>query len=333
MLPATITFIVRRLIHAIPVVLIVAVGVFFILEVAPGDAVDAYLGGLGGGDLALAEQLRQQWGLDQSVLVRFLAYMQSVVTLDLGRSVTVGAPVTEAILNRLPTTLLLMGSAILMSAVLGSLLGGVAAMRRGRPLDNFLTTAALALNAIPGFWLGLIFIVVFVVWLGWFPSAGLSSVNGPKDLVGHSLDVAWHLVLPVCTLGLTYMALYLRLMRGAMTDTRSAPWVRAAKARGLPSNRVVRRHIARPALLPVATMLGLQIGAMLGGSVVIETVFAIPGLGSLAYLAVSNRDLPLIAGIVLAGTVVVIVVNIVVDLSYRRLDPRVTDERMSSGAG
>ena len=145
--------------------------------------------------------------------------------------------------------------------------------------------------------------------------------------------MAWHLVLPVCTLGLTYMALYLRLMRGAMTDTRSAPWVRAAKARGLPSNRVVRRHIARPALLPVATMLGLQIGAMLGGSVVIETVFAIPGLGSLAYLAVSNRDLPLIAGIVLAGTVVVIVVNIVVDLSYRRLDPRVTDERMSSGAG
>ncbi len=112
MLPATLTFIVRRLIHAIPVVLIVAVGVFFILEAAPGDAVDAYLADIGGGDLALAEQLRQQWGLDQSVLVRFLAYMQSVVTLDLGRSVTVGAPVTEAILNRLPTTLLLMGSAI-----------------------------------------------------------------------------------------------------------------------------------------------------------------------------------------------------------------------------
>src|SRR6187399_311573 len=272
MLPATITFIVRRLIHAIPVVLIVAVGVFFILEVAPGDAVDAYLGGIGGGDLALAEQLRQQWGLDQSVLVRFLAYMQSVLTLDLGRSVSVGMPVSEAILNRLPTTLLLMGSAIVMSAVLGSLLGAIAAMRRGSALDTVLTTTGLALNAIPGFWLGLIFIVVFVVWLGWFPNAGLSTINGPEDPLGHALDVAWHLVLPVCTLGLTYMALYLRLMRGAMTETRSSTWVRAARARGLSGDRVVRRHIARPALLPVVTMIGLQIGTMLGGSVVIETV-------------------------------------------------------------
>ncbi len=333
MLPPTLVFIVRRLIHAIPVVLIVAVGVFCILEAAPGDAVDSYLASIGGGDLALAEQLRRQWGLDDSVWVRFLAYMQSVVTLDLGRSVTVGVPVTEAILTRLPTTILLMGSAIAMSAVLGGLLGGVAAMHRGRRLDTFLTTSGLLLNAIPGFWLGLILIVVFVVWLGWFPSAGLSTVNGPSDPVGHALDVAWHLVLPVCTLGLTYMALYLRLMRGAMTETRDSPWVRAARARGLPSGRIIRRHIARPALLPVATMLGLQIGTMLGGSVVIETVFAIPGLGSLAYLAVSNRDLPLIAGVVLAGSVVVIVANIVVDLSYGRLDPRVTDERLRSGVG
>jgi peptide/nickel transport system permease protein len=333
MLPPTFRFVVRRLIHAIPVILIVAVGVFFILEAAPGDAVDAYLGDIGGGDLALAEQLRQQWGLDQSVLVRFLAYLQSVVTLDLGRSVSVGMSVTDAILTRLPTTLLLMGSAIVMSAVLGTLLGGVAAMRRGSPIDTLLTTSGLALNAIPGFWLGLIFIVVFVVWLGWFPNAGLSSINGPKDPIGHALDVAWHLVLPVCTLGLTYMALYLRLMRGSMTETRSSAWVRAARARGLPGDRVVRRHIARPALLPVATMIGLQIGTMLGGSVVIETVFAIPGLGSLAYLAVANRDLPLIAGIVLAGTVLVIVVNLIVDLSYGRIDPRVTDERLRSGVG
>ena len=140
-------------------------------------------------------------------------------------------------------------------------------------------------------------------------------------------------MLPVVTLGLTYMALYLRLMRGAMTETRSSTWVRAAKARGLPQDRITRRHIARPALLPVVTMIGLQVGAMLGGSVVIETVFAIPGLGSLSYLAVSSRDLPLIAGIVLAGTVLVIVVNLIVDLSYRRLDPRVTDERLGAGAG
>jgi peptide/nickel transport system permease protein len=133
--------------------------------------------------------------------------------------------------------------------------------------------------------------------------------------------------LPVLTLALTYMALYQRLMRGAMVETRASGWVRAAKARGLPHGRIVRGHIARPALLPVVTMLGLQAGTMLGGSVVIETVFAIPGLGSLAYLAVSRRDLPLVAGVILAGTLMVIVINLLVDVSYARLDPRVTDQR------
>jgi peptide/nickel transport system permease protein len=327
------SLVLRRLLHAIPVILIVAVGVFVLLELAPGDAVDAYLGQTGTGDAALAEQLREAWGLDQSVWVRFLAYMQGVLTLDLGWSTAAGAPVTEAILTRLPTTLLLMGSAVAFSAILGSFLGAVAAMRRGGLVDGTVTTGALVLNAIPGFWLGLLLIVVFVLWLDWFPLAGIATINGPTDPLGHALDIGWHLVLPVVTLGLTYMALYLRLMRGAMTETRSSTWVRAAKARGLPSDRITRQHIARPALLPVVTMIGIQAGALLGGSVVIETVFAIPGLGSLAYLAVSNRDLPLIAGIVLAGTVLVIVVNLVVDLSYRRLDPRVTDERLGAGVG
>lgn len=333
MIPPTLAFVTRRLLHGIPVVIIVAIGVFVILESAPGDAVDAYLAQIGGGDRALAEQLRQQWGLDQSVLTRFLAYMQSVLTLDLGRSVAMGMPVTEAVLTRVPTTMLLMGSAVALSAVLGSVLGGVAAMRRGGAVDGVITTSGLILNAMPGFWLGLILIVVFVVWLGWFPIAGFESIDGPTDPLGHALDVAWHLVLPVVTLGLTYMALYLRLMRGAMIDSRSSTWVRAARARGIPANRITLRHIARPAMLPVVTMLGLQMGAMLGGSVVIETVFSIPGLGSLAYLAVSNRDLPLIAGVLLAGTVMVIVINLVVDLSYARIDPRVADERMRTGVG
>ncbi len=329
----TLFLILRRLLHGIPVVLIVAIGVFLILEAAPGDEVDAYLARIGGGDQAIAEQLRERWGLDRTVVVRFLGYMESVVRLDLGWSSSAGMPVTTAILQRLPTTILLMGSAITMSMLLGSLLGAMAAMHRGSALDGAITSGGLLLNAIPGFWLGLVLIVVFVVWLGWFPVAGIASVNGPTDPLGHALDVAWHLVLPVTTLALTYMALYLRLMRGAMVETRSSTWVRAARARGLDGGRITRRHIARPALIPVVTMLGLQAGAMLGGSVVIESVFAIPGLGSLAYQAVSDRDLPLIAGVVLAGTVMVIVVNLIVDLSYARLDPRVSDERLRTGVG
>jgi peptide/nickel transport system permease protein len=195
-------------------------------------------------------------------------------------------------------------------------------------VDGVLSVVSLVLNAIPGFWLALLLIVVFVVRLRWFPLAGISSLQAPDDPLGRLLDTAWHLVLPVVTLALTYLALYQRLMRGAMSETRDSSWVRAARARGIPSGRITRGHIARPALIPVVTMLGLQIGTMLGGSVVIETVFAIPGLGNLAYLAVSRRDLPLVAGVVLASAVLVIVINIIVDLSYARLDPRVADERV-----
>ena len=206
-------------------------------------------------------------------------------------------------------------------------------MRRGGPIDSILTTSAPGAQRDPG------------LLAGPHPHRGLrgagsagsrsrasSTINGPdRSRWATRSTSAWHLVLPVCTLGLTYMALYLRLMRGAMTETRSSAWVRAARARGLPSSRVVRRHIARPALLPVVTMLGLQAGAMLGGSVVIETVFAIPGLGSLAYLAVSNRDLPLIAGVVLAGTVLVIVVNL--RRGPELLAPRPAGDRRAAASG
>jgi len=324
------SLVLRRLIHAVPVIFIVAVGVFFLLELAPGDAVDAYLAETGSGDKAFAERLREEWGLDQSLPLRFFIYMEALFTLDLGWSVAVSAPVVDAILVRLPNTVMLMAAAILVSAGLGMLLGGLSAMRHGRPEDGALSAIGLALNSMPNFWLALILIVVFVVGLGWFPLAGVASIDPPDDPIGRVLDTAWHLVLPVLTLALTYMALYQRLMRSAMIETKSSGWVRAARARGLPNSRIVRGHIARPALLPVVTMLGLQAGTMLGGSVVIETVFSIPGLGNLAFLAVSRRDLPLIAGVILAGTLMVIVINLLVDLSYARLDPRTTDER---GAG
>ncbi|MEZ5669774.1 MAG: ABC transporter permease [Alphaproteobacteria bacterium] len=317
----------RRLVHALPVVLIVATGVFGLLELAPGDAVDAYLAGTGSGDAAFAERLRQDWGLDRSLVTRFLVYLEALVTFDFGWSVAMSAPVADAILDRLPNTLLMMGSAIVLSAALGSVLGGIAALRRGSAVDTGITVGALILNAMPNFWLGLVFIVLFVIKLSLFPLGGMESIDGPTGLLGRAADMAWHLVLPVLTLALTYMALYLRLMRGAMIETQASDWVRAARARGIPRRRLVLRHIARPALLPVVTMLGLQTGNLLGGSVVVENVFAIPGLGSLAYEAVRQRDLALVAGILLAGTLLVIAVNLVVDIAYAWLDPRVADER------
>ena len=230
-------------------------------------------------------------------------------------------------------TLLLMGAATLLAFSLGALLGLAAGNRPGGRLDRALSVGSLALYAVPGFWLGLVLLVLFSVELRWLPSGGIESIASGLSGFARAADVARHLVLPVTALGFIYMALYLRVMRAGMAEAWRMEFALAARARGIPRRRIVLRHIARNALLPLVTMLGLQSAQMLGGSVVIETVFAIPGLGSLSFLAVSNRDLPLIAGIVLAGTILVIVVNLIVDLSYRRIDPRVTDERRGEGAG
>ncbi len=318
-------FIGNRVWQALPVVLIVAVGVFFLLEMAEGDAVDAYFATTGAGDAGLAAQLREQYGLADSIGTRFLTYMTRLATLDLGYSVAFSRPVTEVIASRLPVTLMLMGTSILVSGSLGVLLGGIASWRRGRPTDAGITVSALVFNAMPGFWLGLLGIILFAVKLRWLPLGGIGTIGADLSGLESLLDTVRHLVLPVMTLAITYLALYVRLMRAAMNEAADSGWALAARARGLPESKIVLRHMARPALLPVVTMLGLKAGAMLGGSVVIETVFAIPGLGRLSYEAVTQRDLPLLAAILLAGTLVVVIVNILIDLFYRKLDPRIAD--------
>lgn len=313
----------RRIVQAVPVLAIVAMGVFFLLEMAEGDAVDAYLAGIGAGDAGFAADLRERYGLGEGTVTRFLTYVMRLVQFDLGQSVAFSRDVLSVILERLPNTFLMMVSAIMLSASMGVLLGGVAALRRGGPVDAGITVGALILNAMPGFWLGLLGIILFAVKLRWLPIGGLSTLDADYGPIGTTLDVARHLVLPVTTLALTYLALYVRLMRGAMIEVGESGWVTAARSRGVPERNVVLRHIGRPALLPVVTMIGLQSGTLLGGSVIIESVFSIPGLGSLAFEAVKQRDLQLLAGILLAGTVLVVVVNILVDVIYGFLDPRV----------
>lgn len=312
----------RRLGNAVPVLAIVAVGSYCLLELAPGDAVDAYLSG-SGGDAGLVAQLRQQWGLDRSFLARLTSYLLSLLTLDFGWSVAFSRPVREVVWDRLGNTLLLMSAAIAFSFSLGILLGVAAGSRPRSWRDRILTWLSLALYAAPGFWLGLMMIVAFSVKLNWFPLGGIATIGAPRAGLDHVLDVAWHLCLPASALGLVYLGLYLRLMRAGMVEAWRSDYVRTARAKGLTQRRIVWRHVARNALLPVVTMLGLQAAAMLGGSVVVESVFAIPGLGRLAYEAVTQRDVPLLLGIVLAGTLLVILINLLVDLAYARLDPRV----------
>ncbi len=313
----------RRLIGVVPVFCLVVVGAFLLLEAAPGDAVDAYLAGIGGGDAAQRAALRAEWGLDQGSLARLAAYVAALLRLDLGWSTAFARPVLSVVLERLPNTLLLMGMATLLALSLGSALGVVCGARPGSVRDRAVSLAAIAIYAMPGFWLGLVLIVAFSVELRWLPSGGIETVASGLTGWERALDIGRHLVLPVLALGLVYMALYLRLMRDGMAELWSQDFVRAARARGMHGARLVLRHVARNALLPVVTMLGLQSASMLGGSVVIESVFAIPGLGRLASEAVARRDTPLLLGVILLSAVVVMTVNLVIDLVYALLDPRV----------
>jgi peptide/nickel transport system permease protein len=314
--------ILRRLVGAVAVLAIVIVGGFFLLEAAPGDAVDAYVASTGG-DAGMIEELRKAWGLDRSPLARFGLYVWSLAQLDLGRSVTFSRPVLDVVLERLPNTLLLMGSATALSFSLGSLLGILAGSRPGSLRDRLLSIGSLALYAVPGFWLGLVLTVLFSVQLRWFPVSGIETIASGKQGLDRALDIGRHLVLPVASLGLIYLALYLRVMRAGMAEAWRMDFVLAARARGLPRRRIVIGHVARNALLPLVTMLGLQSAAMLGGSVVIESLFSVPGLGRLAQEAVAGRDTPLLLGIILVSAVLVVIINLAVDILYAVLDPRV----------
>ncbi|MDR7034376.1 ABC transporter permease [Mesorhizobium sp. BE184] len=312
----------RRLAGSMFVLLIVILGTFFLLEAAPGDAVDAYIGSIGG-DAGLAELLRQRWGLDQSTGTRLAAYLWALLHLDLGQSVALSRPIRDILLERLPNTLLLMGSATALSFFLGSALGIVAGARPGSFRDRFLSIGSLALYAVPGFWLALVLVIVFAVDLRWFPIAGIETIASGKTGLARAADIIHHLVLPVTALGFIYLALYLRMMRAGMAEVWRQDFVLALRARGIPRRRIVLAHVARNALLPLVTMLGLQSAQMLGGSVVIESVFSVPGLGRLAQEAVTARDTPLLLGIILISAVLVVVINLMVDLAYAFLDPRV----------
>ncbi|MFF2321949.1 ABC transporter permease [Agrobacterium sp. NPDC058088] len=313
----------RRAISAIPVLLIVLIFTFALLENASGDAVDAYLVSIGGGDAGLRDALREQYGLNGSMLARFWLYASSVLRLDLGWSLAFDRPVLGLILERLPNTLLLMGSATALAFILGTALGIVAGARPGGVTDRVLSALSLTLYATPGFWLGLVLAIVFAVQLRWLPTSGIETIASGKQGFSRALDIARHLVLPVASLGLIYLALFLRVMRTAMAAVLPLDFVLFAQSKGLSRRRIVLRHVARNAALPLITVLGLQAATMLGGSVVIESVFAIPGFGRLAQEAVSGRDTPLLMGIILTSAIFVILVNLAIDILYSVLDPRI----------
>jgi peptide/nickel transport system permease protein len=313
----------RRALQALPLLLTVVVLNFALIEAAPGSFLDVMTAEQQVTDPAIVERLRTTYGMDQSAPVQLWRYIVSVARLDLGYSYRHNAPVAEVIGAHLPATLVLMISAILIAVLAGSAAGVVAAVKVGTAWDTLVSALAVFFFAAPSFWLGIMLMVLFSVQLGWLPVGGMQTIGLDGGWLVQTLDVLKHLALPALTLGLFYAALYARVTRASMLEVSRMDFVRAARAKGLGPWRVVLAHMLRNALLPVVTLLGLQLGTVLGGSVVIEAVFSWPGIGSVLFDSVMSRNYPIVLGVLLLSAVIVAVANLVVDLLYTRLDPRV----------
>lgn len=321
------SFLVSRIGKALFVVLGVVIINFFLIRLAPGDPATVLAGQAGAGDPAYVEQLRVAFGLDKPLLTQLYLYLKGVAQLDLGFSYRNHVPVLDLILERLPATFLLMFCAFVFSIVLGVWLGVVAAKARYRNkrrwIDSTVMTGALLLYATPLFWLSLMGILLFSVFLGWLPAFGMETVGAKLTGLARAGDIAQHLILPTITLGCFFMAVYVRLTRASMLEVIGMDFVKTAKAKGASPSRVIRVHVLRNALLPVITFAGIQLGQMAGGAVLTETVFSWPGIGRLMFDALLQRDYQLLLGIFLVTSILVVVFNLLTDLLYRFIDPRI----------
>ncbi len=318
-----IRYVLKRLLQAIPVIVAILVVNFFLLHMAEGDAADVLAGEAGSATPEYMAQLREKFGLDKPLPVQLAIYLKNVASFDLGYSFRHDMPVAKLVLDRFVPTLLLMVSTILIAVGFGIVLGLLAASGLNTWRDNVISIFALITYATPLFWIGLMMIVVFSLKLRWFPTSGMENVAMFYEGWDRVKDIAHHLVMPTITLSLFYLALYTRLMRASMLEQAGMDYVVTARAKGLTERRIVFTHILRNALLPVVTMAGVQVGALIGGSVIVESVFAWPGLGMLAYEALFARDLNLLLGIFLLSALLVVAINLVVDVIYSFLDPRI----------
>lgn len=300
----------RRLLQSIFVVWGVSVLVFFLLRLAPGDPVALLLA-----ETATPEQMdaaREKWGLNDPIPVQYMVFMSHALRGDLGDSLFFQQPALEVLMERMPATLQLSAAALLFSLSVAIPVGVLSALKRDTVWDYLGTGLAMLGQAIPPYWLGIMLILIFSVLLGWFPTSGRGTI--------------WHLVLPAITLGSVLMALVTRLVRSGMLDVLSEDYVRTARAKGLPERTIIVRHALRNILIPLVTVIGLQLGALFGGAVITESIFAWPGVGRLALQAINARDYPLVQASVLVISVVYVFLNLAVDILYVYLDPRIRYE-------
>lgn len=312
-------YIVRRILIGILVAFGVVTLVFFLLHIAPGDPISMLIpletsGGVG---TEIADQIRAKYGLDKPLLIQYVTYLERLVHLDFGRSINTRRPVASALIARYPATLQLTFCSLLVAILIALPVGIISAVYQNSLLDNVTRVMALIGVSLPSFWLGLLLMLLFSLKLGWLPASG----HGGPLWTWEGLK---HMVMPAVTLGTAVSGILMRLTRSSMLEVLGEDYLNTARAKGLSERVVIYVHALKNALIPVITVLGLQFGGLLGGAVVVETIFAWPGVGRYAIQGITGKDFPVVQGSVLAISLGFIIINLVVDVIYSVIDPRIT---------
>lgn len=319
-------YILTRLFHAVPLLLCVIVFNFTLIHMAPGDPIQSLIGEFPAPEAYVAE-MKKAFGLDKPLYVQLWRYMRNILTGDLGFSFYYRQPVLTVILERVPATMQLMAPAILFSALVGVLLGIFSARKPYSLSDNSISSFALMGYCVPVFWLGQMLMLVFSIKLGWLPSQGIRTLGAELQGFAAFGDRLSHLLLPVLALSIRHMAINARIMRSSMLEVSYEDYITLARSKGLAEKKIVAGHMLPNALLPVVTIIGLDVGFLFTGSVLVETVFGWPGIGRLMYESILKRDYPVLMGTFMITTVLVVVTNLIVDIVYLWLDPRVKYDR------
>ena len=312
-----------KLANAVFLLLAVVVLNFCLIHAAPGDPAEVIAGEMGGATKEVLTAIRHQYGLDRPLPAQLGSYLVHILHGDFGYSYYFNESVVKLMLQRLPATALLVIASLVIAVFVGTLLGVLSARRPNGLLSHFVSIFSLAGYAAPVFWTGLMLVVLFAAYIPLFPVNGMADVAHPKEGLAYMLDVLHHLTLPALTLGIVYIAQYSRLARTSMIDALHADYIRTARAKGLGEFIVIFKHALRNAVIPVVTMVGLQFGNLLAGAVLVETVFGWPGLGRLVFESILRRDYPTLLGVLFFSALLVMVANILTDMAYRLIDPRI----------
>lgn len=316
------SFMFIKLVRSFVMVFVILTIGFLLINLAPGDPVEFILGGSGFYTPEFIQSVRERFGLDKPMHEKFALYVLNVMRGEFGYSYVYGLPVIEVIAQRVPPTIILMGTQLVFVLLVGSLLGILAASRANSKLDYLISNISLVGISMPIFWLGLLLIFLFSITLGLFPAQGMMSlrVSGWWETF---VDLLSHLFLPTLTLFLINLGLVTRTMRTAMLESLRSDYIVGARAKGLPERRVLLRHAFRNSLTPLITLIGLQLGWLLSGAVIVETVFAWPGMGRLLFTSIGSRDYPIVMGIFLIVSIAVVFSNLITELLYAYFDPRI----------